>query len=267
MPSLDCSVIALETCVGVAVTGTPLNAVGMGTYDMTAIGTCVLWLKAECITGKSDGDDVGSWPDASGNNNDASQGTMAKRPTWEKDEINGFPTVRFDGSDDCMSISWSGTLDVPQYTAMLIMKPAVQGALTTVFEIYDEGSPAGFNLELQSSENPRVVHSDNLGGQTQVLGSGTGVSTSAFSLLTFMSAAADDHEYRVNGTTDTSSSTSRANTLDAACVGRVGCHYDGIAESRFQQMDLTELVLWDGALSDTDRDYAESLLLDKYGIS
>lgn len=266
MPSLDCSVIKTRSCVK-RVVGSPLNAIGMGDYDLDSIGTVALWLKAQCITGLNDGDSVGTWPDNSGNSNDASQATASQKPTWEKNEINGFPIVRFDGSNDCMSISWHGSLDVPQYTFMAIVKPTDQAGLTTMFELYDKGSPAGFNLEFQSAENPRIVHSDNVGGQTQVLSSGTEVSVSEFSLLTFISYASNDHKYRVNGAADTSSTTTRANVLDSACVGRIGCHYGAVVEQRFQAMDLAELVLWDGALSDANRDLAEEWLMDKYGIS
>lgn len=63
-----------------------------------------IWLDADAITGLSDGDPIATWLDQSGLGRDASQSTGAKKPTYKTGIINGKPVIRFDGTDDCMSV-------------------------------------------------------------------------------------------------------------------------------------------------------------------
>lgn len=62
----------------------------------------LLWLDAGRITGLNDGDSVSQWNDVSGNANHWSQATVSKQPTYETNELNGGPIVRFDGVDDML---------------------------------------------------------------------------------------------------------------------------------------------------------------------
>jgi peptidoglycan hydrolase-like protein with peptidoglycan-binding domain len=61
-----------------------------------------LWLKADAITGLSDGDPVNSWVDSSSNGIDATQTTSDYQPIYKTGIINTLPTVNFDGSDDLL---------------------------------------------------------------------------------------------------------------------------------------------------------------------
>ncbi len=54
------------------------------------------WYKADAITGKSDGDAVDSWTDSSGRSNTLTQSTAGAQPSYETNEINTLPIVRFD---------------------------------------------------------------------------------------------------------------------------------------------------------------------------
>lgn len=82
----------------------PVITGGGGGFVPTDVGGLVLWLRADTITGLSDGDPVSTWLDESGNGTDATS-SSALRPTYQTSEINGLPVVRFDGTDD--RISWS----------------------------------------------------------------------------------------------------------------------------------------------------------------
>src|SRR4051794_15003785 len=55
----------------------------------------VCWFAADRITGLADAAAVATWPDASGNGNDATQATSAKRPVYKTGILNGLPVVRF----------------------------------------------------------------------------------------------------------------------------------------------------------------------------
>ncbi|GAH78594.1 unnamed protein product, partial [marine sediment metagenome] len=61
----------------------------------------VLWVRANDL-GLSDDGQVSTWADTSGNNNDLSQSTTGFRPLFKTNQVNGFPAIRLDGTDDLM---------------------------------------------------------------------------------------------------------------------------------------------------------------------
>jgi len=63
-----------------------------------------LWLKADAITGLSDGQAVSSWSDSSSNVHSAIQTDVNKKPIYKTNIINGNPVVRFDGADDVLGL-------------------------------------------------------------------------------------------------------------------------------------------------------------------
>lgn len=54
------------------------------------------WYKADAITGLSDGEAVASWVDSSGNGNTLTQSVSGAKPSYETNELNSLPIVRFD---------------------------------------------------------------------------------------------------------------------------------------------------------------------------
>ncbi len=65
----------------------------------------ILWLRADNLN-LANGAAVAAWDDASGNSNDASQGTAGNRPVYvlSNADFNGKPTVTFDGSNHNMQL-------------------------------------------------------------------------------------------------------------------------------------------------------------------
>lgn len=61
----------------------------------TDLTNLIAWYNANAITGLSDGDDVGTWADESGNGDDIAQGTAAKKPHYKTGILNSLPVVRF----------------------------------------------------------------------------------------------------------------------------------------------------------------------------
>jgi len=85
---------------------------------------------ADTITGLEDGDPVGTWPDQSGNGNDLTQATAAKKPLYKVNIQNGKPAVLFDGSDDNMS--GSGTHAQPNtFFSVIKLETAVTSKVLT----------------------------------------------------------------------------------------------------------------------------------------
>jgi hypothetical protein len=64
-----------------------------------------LLFDARKIAGISNNTALETWSDASGNNRDATQATLNKRPTFKTALFNGNPVVDFDGSNDEMNFA------------------------------------------------------------------------------------------------------------------------------------------------------------------
>jgi alpha-tubulin suppressor-like RCC1 family protein len=66
-----------------------------------------MWLKADAITGLSDGQGVATWADSSGNGFSATMATASRQPLYKAGVLNGQPVLRFDNTDDGMATGLS----------------------------------------------------------------------------------------------------------------------------------------------------------------
>jgi len=87
----------------------------------------------------ADGTAISTWEDRTANNNDASQSTEANRPTYETNELNGQPAIKFDGSNDRMTFA---RFDANEAWAMVV-----------VYRTAGSGAFQGVVLVRQSSTN------------------------------------------------------------------------------------------------------------------
>src|SRR5438876_404463 len=78
-----------------------VTPVGVAAIPLT---NAVIWLKADSITGLTNGQPAPMWIDTSGASNNASQGTTANQPQYYTNVINGNPVVHFDGVNDYFSL-------------------------------------------------------------------------------------------------------------------------------------------------------------------
>ena len=93
-------------------TVTATNSVGTSTpsaasnavtpHVLTVYDQASLWLKADAITGLSDGEAVASWADSSDNFLNATQGSGSAQPIYKTNIVNSQPIVRFDGINDVL---------------------------------------------------------------------------------------------------------------------------------------------------------------------
>ncbi len=90
--------LALALCISgfMFIGGKPADS------GFTPSGTPAGHWSADTITGLEDGDPVATWPDQSGNSSDLVQATPTNRPSYQTNEQNSLPIVRFDGNDNYM---------------------------------------------------------------------------------------------------------------------------------------------------------------------
>ncbi len=108
-----------------------------------------LWLRSDS-TNVDSLSKISEWYDLSGNNFNLIQLNQAARPTLDSNQINGLPTVLFDGVDDFLQTSGSIHLlgkDTLSLTITMLLKSNVsQKAYANLFD-YDHDSFYGFTIQ------------------------------------------------------------------------------------------------------------------------
>jgi hypothetical protein len=233
---------------------------------------------------------VSRWEDKSGSGRHATQGTSANRPA-RKTAIQGSKDVlRFDGSNDSLSI--------PSSTATFNF---LHGADSTVFAVVKAGTTANPNAEyaflgthngsggtngitlwyadfVEEGFNPndqlRVIVGA-AGGAGAVVDSADrgvgGFTANTFKVLSVITkptqaTAANRLSARVNGGSAVSGNqaTKAASAADASGDLTLG---SSSGATFFLNGDIAEIIIYNSALSDTDRAAVESYLISKWGIT
>lgn len=208
-----------------------------------------VWLKADAITGKNDGDAISQWDDSSGGAHHFTQGTGANQPLYKAAQQNGLPAVRFDGSNDVLQGGNLSALWPSAATFFVAYKNDQTGSSYNLFGIsgvdqwwlYDDGTSYmglfrtgrinNFPDEGMPSYGPR---------QTCIVSS------------------ASRYDYYNDG------HMSGTSTASYSAGDRTDL---GLAESRAMKGDVYEVIIYNSALSDTDRNKVEAYLATKWGIS
>ena len=203
-----------------------------GTPD--SISGMQLWLKADAITGLADGAAVTTWNDLSGNTQGATQASATLKPLYKTGIVNNQPVVRFDGSDDEMTIT--GT--VAHGTVFLV------GKRSNTSQPFAEVS-GGNSLNrrgLIGLYHPTYSTYDQYFVNGVGVANGGGGSINAFNLFTGKSPS------------------TLANTTNF----RLGF---GTPSYLKLNGDIAELIIYNTSLSEADRKKIEAYLQKKYAVN
>lgn len=230
-------------------------------FTPDSIDGLVLWLDADAIEWLDDGQPVETWEDLSGAGNHATQATEASRPTYKTGILNGKPVVRFDGADDILANS-SPAL------------PSGSDARTVfaVFERKSAGTNVIFDYGTQSNGQRFGLVVNHSVPETSVAwwGHRWGVADS-FTGFTAMTVLVPDGVSNTNGASiyidgvpllssgTTSGSVQALNTVLGEM--RVGGHLSNASS----EVDIAEILIYDRALSGSEREDVEAYLMAKYG--
>ena len=229
--------------------GMGIQAVNLGAsaFLPTDITGLQLWLKADAITGLIDGDPVTTWPDGSGLANNATQSTVAKKPTFKTAIQNGLPVVRFDGVDDSMSLpNFLSALTAGELFIVLNRRLAGnQGSHT--FGPASGGSYYGFS-DVLYDEFGSTVRRDAFAPVP--------VGWNVYGI----SAAAGSWTARFNGVSQFSTAT---NTVGFHTAPAIGVNHINF----YSAHDWGEVLIYDSKLSDANRQAVETHLVAKWGIA
>jgi hypothetical protein len=251
-------------------TSTPVSVAITGSSTVPALEaneSLKLWLKADAITGDA-GTVVTQWSDSSGNANDAFADfeEMAPLLVSDADGINGHPAVRFDGTDDFLRVFDSDSLvltgDLATYAVMKV------DDFGTYRAVWSQTGGSGGNLPRPNdwyflpgsgvSRFFRGTDENNInafvdGGKATagvpLLGSFEQIGTTASQYLNGSLAGQTQFNFT---------------PADSSVDLLVGSRTDGVTRMKG---DISELLIFDGALSDAQRLNLQRYLGTKYNIA
>ena len=207
-------------------------------FSPTDIAGCKLWLKADAGITKDGGNYVSIWADQSGNGNDAVQATGSAQPLWVDDVLNGKPVLRFDGLDNWLEFNEIDNA----ISIFMVLKhrtgtgsyPITLGHLTT----YDMNGGDGIYMFSSSYTSSYVLNGNLFVNSviTPVLSSIKPIVHSLFSII--------------------ATGNIRVETI---------CN-DRFVSNHLWDGDFAEIIIFDSALSDTDRQLVENYLNAKYAL-
>lgn len=227
-----------------------LGRVQGGTFIPPSFADLVLWVKPETLSGLSDNDPVTSWPDSGSQGNDLNSTLDA--PTYKLNEINGVAGVRYNGTTEFLNATSVGTTST-EYTMFVVLKMDSATGTEGIVRVGELTGGYGF---LKSAGSREVLH-------RAVADCVDGSATTNAELWSAVRTSAPLLKFFLNGSgTAVTNDTSSCNAPDGSIIhtGRfsaVGLYFDGV---------ICEILIYEVALGDTDRQTVENYLKAKYGL-
>jgi hypothetical protein len=226
---------------------------GGGVFDPSTISGLVVWLNAGALA-LSDGDPVTTWAN-DGSLTDFTQATGANKPTYKIGIVNGEPVVRFDGTDDLLNGPDISALTAG--TVFIVVKADADPPAAGASGLWSFGAGGGVSTHYPWTDG-RVY--DTFGSTLQKDTGNPTLALTSFRLYCVRAAAGSWTSW-VDGTqhyTTASNTVLFPATPKLGQGGSAAYHFDG---------DVAELLLYDSALSSTDRDSVEAYIAAKYALT
>jgi len=232
--------------------------------DPTDIAGCQLWLDASQITGLNDGDAVATWSDESGNDNDATQSESTYRPLYKTNIVNSKPVVRFDGSNDYLELDSAVSALGAECSAFIVSAfPDTSPSYVTLLG-HGVASATDYTQLAYDTSGYLTWRRKSAGAGPQVTGNAD-LTDGVFRICTAIgNANGSIARLGIDGGTYGSSATTFSITGTLSYIGV--SRYNGSLE-QYMKGDHAEVIVYDSALSDSDRGNVESYLSTKYNIA
>jgi hypothetical protein len=222
------------------------------------------WFKADAITGLANGATVSTWPDASGNGDDATQTNGTRRPTFITGAINGLPVVRFNSASQTY-LSFLRPIDA-DFTIVCLFQSTQglnSGSLYYQGAGLVNGEVAGVVNDFGSCLFANGSVCAGTGNPDVAVASGPGFNDGHPHLFTFTrTRATGTVALYVDGSL-AGTTTGGRQLLTAPAQLVLGAQQTLL---NYLGGDIAEVKIYNAALSDTDRIADESSLKCKYAL-
>jgi hypothetical protein len=236
---------------------TPATGRPFAPSDLAALA---LWLKADAITGLSDGAALAAWNDSSTNARNATQATPSLKPLYKTNIQNGLPVVRFDADD---VLAWT-QFAVSNQTVFIAHKPAATITVASATE-YLVKNTSGDAAAMTTGAVTGSIADERLlwycVSSALVYGHAynAGDIAAAWQILTMRFATTPVVSIRRNGINLSLVATRPFTaTIYPTAYGQLGANVNS---------DYAEVIVYQSALSDTDRAKVEAYLSSKWAIT
>lgn len=215
-------------------------------FTPTDVGTPAVWFDACKGVTYNGSNQVSQWDDQSGNARHATQSTSSKKPTYTASGTNGLPHIDFAGSDDGLSAT-GFTLAQPN-TVFVVAKQDTGAANEHLFSS-DDGAGA---QNLLVGAPSLTMHGGSLAS------TGLGVTTGTTYVFSMLFNGASSKFFR-DGTQHGGTLSVGALSMIGLCVGNNGFTY-----TQGHDGTICELIVYNSALSDANRQKVEAYLTTKW---
>ena len=223
-----------------------------------------LWLKADAGITKDASNRVSSWADQSGANNTTTQATSSNQPLWVDNSLNGKPVVRFDGADDQLVAASSAGND--NFTVIAVAKTANthqidgesnSGTSGTGGQRYLFGATYPNGAGVSMGTNGISVY-EHAGSYMPALAVYQGTLGAGYNIITVKYIARRPQIYLNNALVRTGVKSALGSVLATTQIG--SGPYGAFGG------DIAEVLIYNRALSDSDRALVESDLNQRYNV-
>ena len=252
--------MAAATPTGTPAAASPTPTATASAFDPTSIAGLKLWLKADALA-LSDGAAVSAWNDSSPSGYNVTQGNGGFQPKYKTGIVNGKPVVRFDGVDDYLLNDAAPTIPTGStgYTVFVVTESAtIAAGFPSVIDFALNPATEGTGPSVEIRRNVDEldhVHFDTGYVLAKEL---AGVVVGQWNLITADWNGSNIHLWR-NGTLKDTAGTTLIGQTGSRTI--VGCNSSG---NNFWNGDIAEILVYNSALSTTDRQNVENYLKTKY---
>jgi len=224
----------------------------------------IIWFDASKLT-LSNNDPVATWNDISGNSNNATQGTGANQPIFKTNQLNGLPTINFDGTNDFLTFD-GNIIANSDYTVITVAQRRSNNATRAILGGTSTTNNTNLYMYWENATNFHANQYNNdvsgaLVNTAQPYSGGTNINTYGIftTLLSSLDATNKRRVYQNNTLLGTKNTATKLYSWNGAAIGRYRTNY--------QPIDVAEIIVYKNALNDAQLQIVHQYLNVKYNVN
>jgi hypothetical protein len=236
---------------------------GLYAQTLTVTNGLALWLKADAGVTTNASGGVIQWDDQSTNVNNAVQVADSQAPLYVPGSLNNRPVLRFDGVDDFLNVADSDSLSFAgDLTTLFVVRFDDFGFYNAIWSKTAANLPAPTDLYTVPGDGfLRVYRGDGTFNNLSFADSAQPLRANTY-LVLGVDVQGDVLTHYLNAQPN-GSGTVNTNTADANTDLKIGSRNDLFTKMKG---DIAELLIYDRALSGTERSNAFNYLQTKYNL-